>query len=136
VFEREKTLIIGLVLKLSVLCPSCNARTPLVGLHRTPTCHHCLKPISLADLRAGASPLHKYYFGGWFDVVQEAIALLEDGQAGATSALDEYRLEYKRQRPHCLSCGASFSDEAIRAATWRRTSSPAMCPRVSFTRLK
>jgi DNA-directed RNA polymerase subunit RPC12/RpoP len=106
-------MLIGIKVKLSVLCPSCNARTQLAGLRRAPICHRCLKQLSLSEMLIRKTPAIKYYFGGGRDIVQDAIALIEEGQPGSFSAEEEYKLEYWRQRPSCLSCGAPYSDEAI-----------------------
>ena len=106
-------MLIGIKVKLSVLCPACNARTQLAGLRRAPVCHRCLKSISLSEMQISKTPAIKYYVGGSYDIAMDAIALLEEGQPGTFSPQDEYKMEYWRQRPSCLSCGAPYSDEAI-----------------------
>ncbi|HEY4118495.1 MAG TPA: hypothetical protein VGM56_11595 [Byssovorax sp.] len=92
----------------SFLCPFCNARTHVPGLRTSIACDGCARTVDLvAHYAASRTGGVRYAFGGYYDVLAEAVVLLADGEPLRYNLSQQAR-SYWRRPPACAACQAPF----------------------------
>lgn len=100
-------MIAGLEIKTMMICPHCSSRNQVIGLKKKILCYRCLKQLDIQKILAKARVAGiKYHFGGYYDIIREAMAVLEEGQKGEDSSdrPGNYNFSYRRKMPCCPSC--------------------------------
>lgn len=108
----------GIEIKLGVLCGRCNTRNPFMGLYTKGVCYNCDEPMDIKKiLESGSYGSMKYYFGEFYDIIYEVLALRGEGEAGMADPEQKYQFEYRKKFPYCPRCNTDFTQEALDAAT-------------------
>jgi predicted RNA-binding Zn-ribbon protein involved in translation (DUF1610 family) len=114
-------MLFALEATASVLCPDCNARSPVPGLRDKITCASCTAPIDIAalaaDVRDGGI---RYPFGAYYDAPAEAFLFGYGRALKDIHDSDGTPMKLSRKDPKCSSC-----DSALPAPT---IGQPFFCP--------
>ncbi|MBU1241244.1 hypothetical protein KKF84_04670 [Myxococcota bacterium] len=105
----------------SIVCPSCNTKNPLTGLQDRHKCYNCLQLIDLSFINIHGAVASRVFFGGYYDVITEALALLAENEEGSFSGFrhNGYTFQYKKRSARCHTCGTAFPlGEIVAAAGW------------------
>jgi hypothetical protein len=97
---------VTLEMRVACRCPGCSVLTPIPGIRRALSCRNCAQPLDFVAI-AGDSRIGgvRYPFGGCYDVVVEALFLLDDGEP-CNDARDSHGtpVELQRATPSCRAC--------------------------------
>jgi hypothetical protein len=100
-------MILGIEIQFRILCSHCNSYNQVLGLKTKLTCYNCSRPVDirqkLADSRVSGI---KYHFGGYYDIIREAMAILKEGEEGKDSSSQSVgaKFFYRRSLPYCPAC--------------------------------
>ena len=110
-------MMVSIEMRASCVCPHCNVRNPLPGLRTALDCHSCARAIDLAEIldedRTGGA---RYHFGAYYDVLAEAVVLLDEGSPCHDNLSAGNATKMFKRMPRCGVCRSPLPLDALVAA--------------------